>query len=79
MKKLVIYYIIIVLPILGLLLVKDRVFFTIGILFYAIIYRPLIDYMRLKSLNINEKFYIYFVPFYIHTKYFKKLYASIDN
>lgn len=79
MKKLLIYYLIILLPILGLILVHNKFIFCIALLLYVIIYRPIVDYVRLKSLNINEKFSSFFIPFYIHTKYFKKLYMSISN
>lgn len=79
MKKLVIYYLIVLLPIFGLITIHDSFTFCVGLLLYVIAYRPLVDYMRLKSLNINEKFSSYFIPFYIHTKYFKKLYTSMDN
>ena len=78
MKKLVIYYLFVLLPVFGLIMVRNNsLVFCIGLFLCALAYRPLVDYVRLKSLNINEKFSSFFIPFYIHTKYFKKLYANI--
>jgi hypothetical protein len=78
MKKLVIYYLFVLLPVFGLIMVRNNsLVFCIGLFLYALVYRPLVDYVRLKSLNINEKYSSFFIPFYIHTKYFKKLYANI--
>lgn len=79
MKKLFIYYLFVLLPIFGIIMIHNSLVFCVVLSIYVLVYRPIIDYLRLKSLNIDENFYSYFIPFYIHTKYFKKLYASIGD
>jgi hypothetical protein len=40
--------------------------FVIGLFFYALVYRPILDYYRLKSMNLVERadFYKFFLPFW---------------
>jgi len=46
----------------------------IYIAIWLLIYIPIIDYLRLKYLGINEKWYIMFIPFYKRIKYFKQMF-----
>jgi hypothetical protein len=80
MKNLYIYLLSIVIPLVLLLILGMNVLeptsFVILILVYIVIYRPIIDGLRLNSItNIgsSEKWKLY-IPFYGHLKFFKQLY-----
>jgi hypothetical protein len=76
MKKLILYYILILAPLLSLLIYKENIkLFTIGLLGYALIYRPVIDGHRLISKGIIKpnRWWILYNPF-LRPKYFKELY-----
>lgn len=53
---------------LGLIFIirNNLYFFVVGLLFFALIYKPLIDYSRLKSLGLVDKrdFGKFFLPFW---------------
>jgi hypothetical protein len=77
--KTFVYYALIFIPLLLLLLLSKQiggVFLAIGLLFYAIVYRPIIDYFRLKEKQVNISFSQLMLRefFYYPKKYFKKLY-----
>lgn len=77
--KTFVYYALIFIPLLLVLLLSKQigeVFLAIGLLFYAIVYRPIIDYFRLKEKQVNITFGQLMLRefFYYPIKYFKKLY-----
>jgi len=80
MKNLTFYYIIIILPIGILYAISVKLgptAFTIGLLSYALIYRPIVDAFRLvsiKAINQNE-IWKSFIPCY-RFKFFKQLYLG---
>ena len=81
MKNSIIYYSLILIP-LGALVLLARtgswnLEFTIGILAYGLLYRPITDFYRLKSRKPNSevtllKFFV--IPLY-SLKWFKTIYA----
>lgn len=73
--KLTYFYLFIIIPFLLILLVKKSSFFLIFILIYALVYRPIINYFRLKHLNIidEKKFFYVFIPFW-ETQYMKEIF-----
>ena len=80
MKNIIAYYAAIILPLFGLIYlpVSDHIqgWWYVGLfLLYALIYRPLIDYWRLKSKGIIVKGYFWkaLIPSF-YRKYFKSLY-----
>lgn len=69
MKNTFLFYLIIVLPLVLLLYLAVEGYsmgFAIGIIVYALIYRPLTDYFRLKSKRNKEDVPLarFFIPFY---------------
>ena len=77
--KLISYYLQIILPLVILFwFIKVPEIFVIGILFYGLIYRPLIDGIRLIQIGSMEKRERgrLFIPFYRNYafKYFRDLY-----
>jgi hypothetical protein len=76
MKNLVIYYILIIVPIVLIVLFPiNNLFFAIFLLIYAIPYRALIDGYRLVNKKIIEwnEIWKLLIP-YRSSKYFKALY-----
>ncbi len=80
MKNLAVYYLEVLFPfIIILILFKSDYSFVavISLLIYAALYRPLIDYQRLKSKGVvNESFWKLYIPLF-RIKYFKQLYTNI--
>ncbi len=81
MKKLFLYYFIILIPLpIMVWLVESNMTkeFVILLLFYALIYRPLTDGCKLFLTEVVKKneFWKMFIPFYLSTKYFKELYLK---
>ena len=78
MKNLFIYYIVILMPLLGLFFINDSnpIYFVIYLFVYILIYRPIVDIRRLKEKNIDALNLKSLIPFYLHTKYFKELYIE---
>lgn len=81
MKKLISFYLLILLPVLGIIGiwqigVPGFTFFLI--LSYVLLYRPYVHFHRLKDLGIvdDKEFWHLFIPFY-STKYFDDLYFRI--
>ncbi|HLO57338.1 MAG TPA: hypothetical protein VK179_01220 [Bacteroidales bacterium] len=80
MKNLFIYYVVILLPLAVLIWVAFLgyyLYFGIGILIYALLYRPLTDGLRLVAKGKIKKQEIgkAFIPFWT-VKWFKSLYFS---
>jgi len=82
--KLISYYLQIILPLVILFwaaTLNYSAVFAIGALFYALIYRPLVDGNRLLQLGLVERkeWWKLFIPFYlnIHVKYFYELYFKL--
>jgi hypothetical protein len=77
MKNVLVYYIVILTPLLGLLLIRNSnsVYFVIYLFIYVMIYRPIVDILRLKEKNINAVNMKLLIPFYLHIRYFKQLYT----
>jgi len=82
MKNIWIYYLLIISPLILLGFLGSGTLgdtgFVIFLLVYVLLYRPLIDGLRLKAvcdLGSRELYKLY-IPFYGHTKYFKQLYLS---
>lgn len=78
MKDLIIYYFLIILPVPVFIIMYKMEFywsFIALLLFYALIYRPIIDGLRLKRKGIIEKkeFWKCFIPSW-RFKYSKELY-----
>lgn len=80
MKNLLLYYLFILIPIIALVWlfssgVIDTTFLSISILIYAVVYRTIIDGMRLAARNILPKKHIWkmIIPGKRYT-YFKELY-----
>ena len=77
--KLLYYYFLIILPLVGCyFLMKENSSLGIASLFmYAFIYRPVVDFYKLKSNSENKKLKLQkmFIPF-ASGKYFKELYLS---
>ena len=82
MKNLIFYYLLIVTPFLAILFlgrdIMDSTQFTIALLTYVLIYRPVTDYYRLKAVTgfKGDKLLTLVIPFYGHFKYFKELYLT---
>lgn len=81
MKSLLIYYLIaIFLPmlVLGLLILNGfKIAFVISLLFFALIYRPIIDGNRLSKKGVMKKNEIWKLLIgYGHIKWFKELYLE---
>ncbi len=80
LRKIYWYYPAIILPmVLMIVLVKYKfignVWFCISLLFYALIYRSLTDYWRLRSKNVIEKRNLLkIMSSGVRFKYFKELY-----
>ena len=60
MKSLVIYYIVIIIPLVLLAYALrnhliDNVWFVISLIIYALIYRTLTDYFRLRNKNLIDR------------------------
>jgi hypothetical protein len=77
--KLLSYYLQITVPLAILfwgLKMNFTEFFFYGILFYAFIYRPFVDGIRLIKMGSMEKKEAWklFIPFYYTTRYFHDLY-----
>ena len=53
--------------------VENNFYFLYFILFYGLIYRPIIDFLRLKAKGENVRLILFFVPFY-SLKWFSKIY-----
>jgi len=83
MKSLLRYYLLfLVLPFLVIFLILkfdifDKYSFIIPISFYVLIYRPLIDYYRLKSKGVAVKSILSMLNPYYTIKYFKILYFNL--
>ncbi|WP_418124584.1 hypothetical protein ACNFU2_07965 [Chryseobacterium sp. PTM-20240506] len=77
MKNALVYYIVILMPLLGLLFISslNSVYFVIYLFVYVMIYRPVVDIARLKEKNIHVASIKSLIPFYLHVKYFKQLYT----
>jgi hypothetical protein len=82
MKKLIIYYTSIIIPLVFLAYTVrvhfiDSVWFTISLFVYAFIYRTFTDYFRLRSKNVIDRkhFWKILVPG-ARIKYFKELYLA---
>ncbi len=78
MKNLLVYYSAILIPLLILFLLMNKinsVTFSVAILVWAGIYRPVVDGIRLIELGCIKKkdFWKTFLPFY-KVKWFSKLY-----
>lgn len=78
MKNLFIYYIVILMPLLGLFFINNSnpIYFVIYLFVYILIYRPIVDIRRLKEKNIDALNLKSLIPLYLHTKYFKELYIE---
>jgi len=78
MKNLFIYYIIILMPLLGLFFINDSnpVNFVIYLFVYILVYRPIVDITRLKEKNIDALNLKSLIPLYLHIRYFKELYIE---
>lgn len=82
MKNTWLYYSLISIPLLLLALLinmgmASQLVFVIGLLLYVLLFRPVIDYLRLKSKakdGDRGKEWMIFIPFYGHFKYFRELY-----
>lgn len=80
MKKISVFYLAISLPLLAIILlyqVIGSVWFSILLIIYAAIYRPIVDGLRLRELNgIEDKdFWKMFIPFW-EARFFKKIYLN---
>ena len=82
MKNLFVYYLAILLPLLCLAIMNAEgdvtaIVFSILLLFYALVYHPLISGNRLLALKVisKESFYKTFIPFW-NQKFFKALYFT---
>ena len=81
MKKLLLFYFLIIIPIpviYAVYKIEVPVLALILILLYVLIYRPIIHGLRLQELGIIDKkeFWFLFSPFY-SVKYFTNLYFKI--
>jgi len=79
MKNLLVYYSAIIIPLLILFLLMNKissVTFSVVLLVWALIYRPVVDGIRLIELGFIKKtdFWKTFIPFY-KIKWFSKLYS----
>lgn len=76
MKNLLVYYVIILMPLLGLIFINttNSIYFVIYLFVYVLVYRPIVDIARLKEKKINVTNAKSLIPFYLHIKYFKELY-----
>ncbi len=85
MKKLILFYLAVLVPLLSIIYcmfykVLDAEYFVLSLLFYATIYRTSTDIIRLKSigeLSTRKELILFLVPFYGRRKYFRKLYFQI--
>ena len=77
--KLIYFYLSILLPFLVILLIKNHLLFFVLILLYAIIYRPIINYFKLKYLKLitGKHFCKLFIPFW-EVRFFKELVFKIQ-
>ena len=80
MRKLIVYYVVIIVPFLLLILAMKRELIGMDwslvlFIFYAFIYRGITDFYRLKSKNIitNKQYLTILIPG-SRIKYFKELY-----
>jgi len=76
MKNTVVYYLAIITPLIliaYLFVGNYKTHFVFSLLAYVLVYRPVIDYLRLKSKGENIKFTEIYHPL-IHLKKFKSLY-----
>ncbi len=85
MKKLIFFYLAILVPLLGIIYcmfykVLETEYLVVFLLFYATIYRAITDVSRLKSigeLSTRKELILFLIPFYGRKKYFRKLYFQI--
>tara|TARA_B100000508_G_C11458340_1_gene277894 strand:+ start:712 stop:972 length:261 start_codon:yes stop_codon:yes gene_type:complete len=81
MKNTGLYYLIIVVPLLIILALmfsskeeQNSITGIVSFFLYIFVYRPVIDWERLKSKNVKiDKWYKLFIPFY-RLKFYKELY-----
>ena len=74
MKNLGIFYLIILIPIVSIYFIDNSVLISLVLILYVFVYRPLVDYFRLKQLKIVDNFtFKFFMPFY-SLNWFKSLY-----
>ena len=82
MKNTFLYYLAILLPLIAILLMAYTHYavytWVVLLLIYGVIYRPLVDGVRLIQKGVIRKSEIWklFVPFFYHGKWFKQLYFS---
>jgi hypothetical protein len=80
--KLLTYYLVILLPIPSLYWAAkftSPLIFVAALLFYSLLYRPLVDGFRLMDLGLlskAERWKVFFASPYYHLKYFRQLYFS---
>jgi hypothetical protein len=82
MKKLLTFYFLILLPlpvIYTVYKIGTPIFATVLIIMYVLVYRPIINGLRLRELGLVERkeFWMLFVPFY-SLKYFHSIYFQIS-
>jgi len=78
MKNILIYYVLIFLPLIFLIYVAytyNNILFFILLSLYVLIYRPIIDFKRLKIKGVDINFFKLYNPI-VYLKYFKELYLS---
>lgn len=75
--KLIYFYILLLIPLLGVLFISDSKTFVVFLMVYALIYRPFLDLLRLKYLGLLNKseYYKVFIPFWTK-KHFKRMYFN---
>ncbi len=78
MKKLIHYYFLILSPLLLIYIFHQpgNGILAFGLIGYAVLYRPLLDYWRLKTQGIELHWWELYIPWkrvqYFNTLYFKK-------
>lgn len=78
MKNLFVYYLVILMPLLGLFFINNSnpVYFVIYLFTYILLYRPIVDITKLKEKNIDAFNAKALIPFYLHVRYFRELYMQ---
>ncbi len=85
MKKLILFYLAVLVPLLSIIYcmfykVLEAEYLVLSLLFYATIYRTSTDIIRLKSigeLSTRKELILFLIPFHGRRKYFRKLYFQI--
>lgn len=81
MKQLITFYILILLPLFFIFYIIPKLglgstWFLVALSIYCLIYRPVVDYQRLKGRGIvRESFWKLYIPLF-RFRYFKELYTG---